>query len=145
MATQSHPLQVMVVDDSDDFREAICALLVLEGYCPISCRNGETAWTQLCAGARPAALVVDLALPKMSGREFLRLLRSTTWGIPIPVLFLSGWHQLETFASETEHVLRKGTEPISIMRTIDRLTVRCASSGRRARRRPRGEKSISSS
>jgi CheY-like chemotaxis protein len=123
MPTRSPSLQVMVVDDSDEFRGAFCDLLVLEGYHAIGCRNGESAWTQLCAGLRPAALVVDLALPKMSGREFLKLVRSTTWGKPIPALLLSGWQRLETFSAEADRVLPKWTEPVSIVRTIDRLTV----------------------
>lgn len=98
MRTTNAPAQVMVIEDCQAYRDAICAMLVFEGYHPVPCRSAETAWTALSAGLRPSVILVDLALSGMSGREFLRLLRSVYWGDAIPVLLLSGWHRLEEFA-----------------------------------------------
>jgi CheY-like chemotaxis protein len=114
-------VQVMVVDDYDDYREAVCAMLLCESYRPISCRTAESAWTRLVAGLRPAAIVLDLALPGMSGRELLKLVRATPWGFLIPVLMLSGWQRLDQHAINADRVLPKNTEPVSIMRAVDRL------------------------
>ena len=98
----------------------------MEGYCPIPCRSGESAWNQLTLGVRPVAIVTDLALPMMSGRELVRSLRATDWGKTIPVLLLSGWQRIETFAGDADLVLPKLTETISIVRALDRLILRGA-------------------
>ncbi len=117
------PVQVMVVEDYEDFREALCAMLVCESYHPISCRTAESAWTKLVAGLRPAAIILDLALPGMSGRELLKLVRATPWGILIPVLLLSGWQRLDEYGIDADRVLPKNAEPVTIMRAVDRLVV----------------------
>jgi CheY-like chemotaxis protein len=114
-------VQVMVVEDYADYRDALCAMLAFESYRPMSCPTAESAWTMLVAGLRPAAIVLDLALPRMSGRELLKLVRATPWGILIPVLLLSGWHRPDEHAIDADRVLPKTAEPVSIMRAIDRL------------------------
>lgn len=116
-------VQVMVVEDYDDYREALCATLVCESYRPVPCRTAESAWTQLVAGLRPATIVLDLALPGMSGRELLKLVRATSWGALIPALLLSGWQRLDDLAIDADRVLPKDAEPVSIMRAVDRLVV----------------------
>jgi DNA-binding response OmpR family regulator len=116
-------VQVMVVEDYDDYREALSATLVCESYRPICCRTAESAWTMLRAGIRPAAIVLDLALPGMSGREFLTLVRATAWGASIPVLLLSGWQRLDEFAIDADRILPKDAESVSIMRAVDRLVL----------------------
>ena len=113
----------MVVEDYDDYRDALCAMLVCESYRPISCRTAESAWTMLVAGRRPATIVLDLALPGMSGRELLKLVRATPWGVLIPVLLLSGWQRLDEHGIDADRVLPKDAEPVSIMRAVDRLVV----------------------
>jgi two-component system phosphate regulon response regulator PhoB len=114
-------LQVMVVDDGDDFRQVLCEMLGDEGYRPIPARHAENAWTLLAAGLRPAAIILDLTLPGMSGQEFLKRLRAVSWGEVIPVLLLSGWERLERFGSDADRVLSKRSEPTTIMRAVDRL------------------------
>ena len=113
----------MVVEDYDDYREALCAILVCESYHPIPCRTAESAWTQLVAGLRPATIVLDMVLPRMSGRELLKLVRATTWGVEIPALLLSGWQRLDELAVDADRVLPKNAEPVSIVRAVDRLVV----------------------
>jgi CheY-like chemotaxis protein len=120
----SGSFQVLVVEDGDDNREALCELLEMEGYHPVGCKSGEAAWTQLRSGLRPAVMIVDLALERMSGRELLALLRGTEWGRRIPVLLLSGWERIDRFADQADAVLSKNAEAVSIRRTVDRLALR---------------------
>lgn len=119
----------MVIDDDDVVRESLSDLLRVEGYEPVECRSGESAWTMLSAGLRPAAVIVDLALPGMSGREFLSRLRAKPWGLRLPVLMLSGWHQLETYGDMADRVLRKDAEPVSVARAVERLVSRRQNDG----------------
>jgi len=113
--------QVLVVDDDEDFRATLCELLEFEGYHPVGCRNGETAWTQLACGLRPRVMVTDLALPGLSGRQLVSRLREQTWGRRLPVLLLSGWGHADRLGVAATVVLMKGGEPESIARAVDRL------------------------
>lgn len=115
------PIQVLVVEDDNDFRAALCDLLEFEGYHPVGCRSGETAWTQLACGLRPRVIVTDLALPGLSGRQLVGRLREQAWGQRLPVLFLSGWENADRLAIPATVVLMKGGEPETIVRTVDRL------------------------
>jgi DNA-binding response OmpR family regulator len=124
MGAAAGSIQVLVVEDDDDFRGALCELLKFEGYHPVGCRNGETAWTQLACGLRPRVIVTDLTLPGLSGRQLVGRLREQTWGERLPVLLLSGWGNSDRLGIPATAVLMKGGEPETIVRTVDRLARR---------------------
>jgi CheY-like chemotaxis protein len=113
--------QVLLVDDDDDVRETFGAYLADEGYHIVPFRRADVAWTALVRGLRPDAIVIDLALPGMSGGEFLRNLRAAPWGAAIPVLVFSAWERAERHALGADAVMAKGSEPVSVARVIDRL------------------------
>lgn len=123
---------MLVVEDDDDLRAALCEGLAFEGYHPIGCRNGEAAWTRLTCGLRPTVVVTDLALPGLSGRQLVSRIRAQAWGQRLPVLLLSGWENAERFDVAATAVLVKGAEPETFARAVDRL----AGWGRTTARRP---------
>jgi CheY-like chemotaxis protein len=117
-----------VVDDDELVRDAICDLLDFEGYEPLPHRLPEAALACLEGGARPAAIVLDLALPGMGGTGFLQRLRAAPEPLSrFPVLVLSAWENLERHGLSAEGVLRKPADPVTLARAVDKL----------ARRRPR--------
>src|ERR1700733_7926084 len=64
----------MVVDDDESAREALSELLEREGYQVVQAKDGLQALRQL-ALSRPRLVMLDLNMPVMDGREFLRLLQ----------------------------------------------------------------------
>src|SRR5690348_10128738 len=62
---------VLVVDDDQPVREAISDNLEEEGYVVVSAMNGEEALHLLDGMALPAAMIVDLMMPEMDGKEFV--------------------------------------------------------------------------
>jgi CheY-like chemotaxis protein len=58
---------VLVVDDDAAWRELVCEAVALEGFEAVGAANGRAALDLLRAGARPALVVTDLAMPVMSG------------------------------------------------------------------------------
>jgi CheY-like chemotaxis protein len=76
---------VLVVDDDSDFRAAICAILVDEGYAVRSAANGAEALERI-AEETPDVLLLDLVMPVMNGWELLRSLREASLAIPVVVI-----------------------------------------------------------
>jgi CheY-like chemotaxis protein len=82
---------VLVVDDDRSMRESLSALLQLEGYSVLEAENGQTALEVLeKTPYLPCMILLDLAMPVMSGREFLKLRAQDPALRKIPVVVVSG-------------------------------------------------------
>lgn len=69
---------VMVVEDDMDIRKNFIAALKLEDYPVYSAVNGAEALSQLEAlepSALPGCIVIDLMMPEMNGKEFIRRIK----------------------------------------------------------------------
>ena len=80
--------RVLVVDDDGPFRAYVCALLEDHGYAAVPANCGSDALAYL-AGDPPAAVVLDVNMPGLSGYEVCRSIRDDL-GLRVPVLFISG-------------------------------------------------------
>jgi PAS domain S-box-containing protein len=67
-AGSARALRLLVVDDNVDAADSLAMLLRLKGYEVHVAHNGPEA-LQLCADLQPAAVVLDIGLPGMSGYE----------------------------------------------------------------------------
>ncbi len=62
---------VLVIDDDDDIRESLLALLQSEGYEVTGAKSGAEALGVLKDGhAPPSVILLDLRMPSMSGQDF---------------------------------------------------------------------------
>ena len=69
---------VLVIDDDDDLRETLAMALEAEDYKVYQASSGRIA-LDLLATKRPeeiSCIVLDLMMPEMDGREFLRRLHA---------------------------------------------------------------------
>ena len=66
---------LLVVDDDEGIRTALAELLELRGYQVVVAADGREATDLLDCGLEPAAIVLDLMMPRMDGWAFLDLLR----------------------------------------------------------------------
>lgn len=80
---------ILVVDDDCEQRAAFDELLTLAGYEVVVACDGQQALELLRDGLRPTLIVLDLAMPRMSGWAFLEHLRGPEQS-SIPVLVTSG-------------------------------------------------------
>ncbi len=94
---------VLVVEDDQPIRETIIENLREEGYLVVSAMNGEEALKVLDSIPMPAAFIVDLIMPEMSGDEFVARarVRFGRTGLP-PVLLLTAARHGETTANVIE-------------------------------------------
>lgn len=80
---------VLVVDDDSDLRESLGDVLRAEGYAVTLASNGREALDLLPGLKRPCAVVLDIAMPVMSGTEFYRAMSKVPALADIPVGILS--------------------------------------------------------
>jgi DNA-binding NarL/FixJ family response regulator len=79
---------VLVVDDDALFRAYVRGVLEEGGYRVVDAEDGLAALASVRA-SRPAAVLVDVNMPGLSGYEVCRSLREA-YGPDLPVMFVSG-------------------------------------------------------
>jgi CheY-like chemotaxis protein len=80
-------LSVLVVDDDEEWREAITDGLVAEGYVVATAENGREALA-LLSTLEPDVIITDLQMPVMDGQHLLAAVEGR--GQPIPVIVVTG-------------------------------------------------------
>ena len=81
---------VLVVDDSSHAREMYCEYLRHRGFSVLMAADGSQA-IQQAVTARPDVIVMDLAMPNMSGVTATRWLKSHPRTRNVPVVILTGY------------------------------------------------------
>ena len=84
---RAHPT-VMVVDDSLTVRRATERLLTREGFTVITARDGVNA-LELLQKAVPAAMLVDIEMPRMDGFDLTRNVRADERLKDVPIIMIT--------------------------------------------------------
>jgi CheY-like chemotaxis protein len=80
---------ILVVDDDDTVREALCDALELEGYRAVGMPHGAAAMQHLRTGARPCLILLDLMMPVMDGRTFRQTMLADESLTDIPIIIIT--------------------------------------------------------
>ena len=110
------PDVVLVVDDDYDIREALTDVLVSEGYSVVTAADGGEALDHLRGGVRPAVMLLDLMMPRVSGVEVIDALRKDESLSRIPVVVCSANRGYGPDDLGVHDVLRK---PVSVEELLD--------------------------
>ncbi|MFO7177339.1 MAG: response regulator [Pseudomonadota bacterium] len=81
---------VLVVEDDEDIREGIAEVLRDEGYAVVEASDGVEGLERADAENAPSLVLLDLTMPRMSGPEFVRALRSRAAFSRVPIVLLTG-------------------------------------------------------
>jgi CheY-like chemotaxis protein len=114
-------MRVMVVDDDVDIRRGIADALELEGYEVVQARDGRDALQKLRQSPRPAAIILDLMMPRMNGWQFREEQRRDPELAEIPVIVASAGGR-DTDAVEADAYVQK---PFALDSLFDAIA-RCA-------------------
>lgn len=90
-AKSSRGSRVLVIDDDALVRESLRLLLADAGYLVEVAADGAAGLERLAA-VRVDIILVDLMMPGMNGRQFLRTLREAPENARVPVILMTGVH-----------------------------------------------------
>jgi len=115
---------VLVADDDPDFAESLKPILALHGYQVVIASTGQEA-LEKASVAGVNCLVLDLAMPLLTGMEVHRKLHES--GKSIPTIFVTGFANEKKAAlaglSQVDHgVLLKPFDPRDLLRALDAVT-----------------------
>ncbi|MGM0575019.1 MAG: ATP-binding protein [Myxococcota bacterium] len=126
LAAIREPLRVLVIDDDEDAREALCALLDASGLRTASADGVASAWT-LLDSFDPAVVITDLAMgDRRSGWDLLRSLKTRDALLPVLVTTGDASAVEDPAASQAEAVLVKPVNPGSLVARVREVAERRA-------------------
>lgn len=88
---------ILVVDDEASLREAMETVLKEEGLNVLTAKNGMEA-VQIATKGIPDLIILDIAMPDISGIEVARLLKEQEKTSAIPIIFLTNLSDAETIS-----------------------------------------------
>jgi CheY-like chemotaxis protein len=114
--------KVLIIDDEEDMRIYLQTLFRKAGYETATAINGEEALEQMNR-QQPDFVTLDILMPKKSGLNFYRALRSGEKHKNLPVVVLSGISGHREFFDETADsgpsiFIEKPIEPESFLKKV---------------------------
>ena len=109
---------ILLVDDDADLREAVAELFVCEGFLVRIAADGDEALAEI-RRQRPAAVLLDLRMPRKSGWDVLRELRAEPGLIDLPVIVLSA--DLAVPLTGASRWLHKPVEPDELLQAVNEM------------------------
>jgi diguanylate cyclase (GGDEF)-like protein len=91
----SHPANILIVDDVEDNLEILGDLLTFDGYIVKSAKSGEVALKQV-QESRPDLILLDVLMPGMDGYEVCTRLKEDESTQDIPVVFVSSMTDIDS-------------------------------------------------
>lgn len=111
-------LRVLVVDDCHDTADSLGVILRRAGYVVSTAYSGAQA-LDLVAEFQPDILIVDVAMPQMSGIELVRHMRVRDDGKRPAIIAVSGLLHVPSFP-EACLCLRKPVPPAELLQLLKR-------------------------
>jgi DNA-binding response OmpR family regulator len=103
---------ILVVDDDDDVRKMLVIVLAAAGYAVWEASDGLQA-LERARRSKPALIVADLMMPRMSGEDLVRTMTEDASLAGIPVAIVSGQTSLRTMTAAPP-VIAQLTKPFEL-------------------------------
>lgn len=113
---------VLVADDDSDVRELVSITLAGAFERVLEAADGEEALA-LAKAERPALIILDCVMPKLSGLEVAARLGSDPATRTIPRIMLTGLHEAEAEGERASLAawLEKPFSPLELLSCVDRI------------------------
>jgi CheY-like chemotaxis protein len=117
------PVRVLIIDDDGLLRAMLGLTLQHQGY---QVRTAASGWDGLMSAIawNPRLIVVDVAMPEMSGLAFVEALRKRPQLAEVPVLLISGYDPPDLTLLDQVSFLSKPFEPAVFARVVRDLLAR---------------------
>jgi CheY-like chemotaxis protein len=87
-------MKVLVADDNRDAALSLGALLEMSGHAVLIAHDGEEA-LRIARQAMPDAMILDIGMPRLTGDQVARAVRSEPWGQRVLLAAVTGWGEPE--------------------------------------------------
>ena len=115
--------RILCIEDNPDTQRMLTFILAKAGYDVITADDGPQG-IQKARAWRPALILVDMMMPKMSGAETIKKLRKTEVIKDVPILVLSAYKEQalidEALEAGADDYLIKTILPDDLTDVIDR-------------------------
>jgi DNA-binding response OmpR family regulator len=112
-------LPVLIVEDDPSLREHYRSVLRQAGFWALTVEDGFAA-LRCVEDRRVAAVVLDLVLPRLSGRDVLHEMKARPDTRNIPIIVVSGHDVSDLKESDFSCVLRKPVTPDTLVAAVQR-------------------------
>ena len=112
---------ILIADDDRATREGLAEFLGEFGYDVAFARSGQEAMDRLLGGLKPSMVILDLAMPQVSGEDLSRYLQSDPDLRHLPVVVVTGSPEL-IGKTAADAVLEKPVNLIALLSLVKRLT-----------------------
>lgn len=119
MVPRARSLTVLVVEDDLSLRTLYRAALMAAGYAVIAFEDGLDALRHLEGHPAPHAVVLDLALPRLSGFDVGRELKARPETANVPVIAVTGVAGDDVDALNFDCVFRKPLSADALVSAVD--------------------------
>jgi CheY-like chemotaxis protein len=110
---------VLVVDDETNIRRFVVANLVARGFTAAEAASAEAGLDRLRQDPLPAALILDIRLPGMSGLDMLQVLAADERWANIPVIVMTASAVGSQFGEASfANVIQWLVKPISVQELL---------------------------
>jgi CheY-like chemotaxis protein len=86
------PLRLLIADDNEDAATSLSLLLEGAGYDIRVVHDGASA-LNTAAEFKPAAAILDIGMPQLTGLQVAERIRSAPWGQAMTLIAVTGWGQ----------------------------------------------------
>lgn len=116
---------IMVVDDEPYIRRSLAFVLKQEKYSVITLEDGQLAWEKLCGGFIPEIIFLDVMMPRLSGFDLCKLIKSDYRFKNIYVIMLTArWQEADRkYAAEigADEYITKPFSPSHILKRVQEI------------------------
>jgi CheY-like chemotaxis protein len=117
MNTPTAKRTILVVEDDDDSRTAFTDVLEEDGYQVAQARDGREAEAYLRDGERPAAVVLDLMMPRLDGWSVAAMIKQGHLP-PVPIVVVTAAGDRWGYPAPPERVLKKPVAPDALLDAV---------------------------
>jgi CheY-like chemotaxis protein len=112
---------VLVIDDDEDLREMICAVLEDAGYATVSMPGGDAALEHLERADPPDLILLDLMMPGVDGWRVREELRARPRVAHVPIVVATASRALHRHPIEADAILLKPFSAQELLETVARF------------------------
>ncbi|HVF89433.1 MAG TPA: response regulator [Blastocatellia bacterium] len=115
--------KILVVEDSDDAREALTKLLELDNFTVIAAGDGLKG-VSAARAEHPDLIITDINMPHLSGIEMIKMLRKEDDFRTVPIVVITAYGQsvsMQALEVGADSVMTKPFEYDRLTDTVERL------------------------